>query len=153
MNNIFKGLSRGIEQQVMIAMQDTGEAICNGMKDRLTKAGHIDTGALRDSIRSETVKNGNEIVTLIYADAKSPEGVQYAEFIELGSGAAHGREGGRVGTWRYKDRNGKWHTTDGMDADPFIEPSVEDNIPLLGVHLKERLYDIAKYARYKESMI
>lgn len=144
---LFKSLASGISKQVFSAMQDAGDNICNGMRTRLTAAGHVDTGKLLDSIRAETTQQGNEIVTLIYADAKSDDGTQYAEFIELGSGAAHGRAGGREGTWRYKDRNGNWHTTDGMDADPFIEPSVEEILPRLGAIISEHIYDIAKYGR------
>ena len=84
-------------------------------------------------------------ITYVCFDAESMDGTQYAEFIELGSGAAHGRPGGRVGTWRYKDRHGNWHTTDGMDADPFIEPAVDANIGKLGDAVKRVLYDVAKY--------
>lgn len=128
-------------------MQDTGKVICDEMRQRLTSAGHVDTGALRDSIHYEAEQNANNEVTLkIYADAQNPEnGAYYAEFIELGTGAAHGREGGRVGKWSYKDRHGNWHTTDGMDADPFIEPSVEENLPRIAEFFKGRFYNIAKY--------
>ena len=145
--NPFKILTDSIEKQCFLAMQDTGKAICDEMKATLTAKGHIDTGALRDSIHYEAEQHSDNTVTLkIYADAQNPEnGAYYAEFIELGTGAAHGREGGRVGKWRYKDSHGEWHTTDGMDADPFIEPSVENNLPRIAEFFKTRFYDIAKY--------
>lgn len=136
-NDIQKGLA--------VEMADLGEDIVRDMKARLQAGNHIDTGALYESIRQNTVSGTDSVDTYIYADAESPEGTKYAEFIELGSGAAHGRAGGRVGTWRYKDRYGRWHTTDGMDADPFIEPSVDDNIGKLGDKVKQVVYDVAKY--------
>lgn len=143
--NAFKKLNTDMHRAVRYAMEDTGEAMALRMKLNLTDAGHIDTGALRDSIRSETRDEGDKIVTYIYADAKSPEGTQYAEFIELGTGEAHGRAGGRSGYWRYKDRNGIWHTTNGMDADPFIEPAVQDFLPRINEFISDAIYNIAKY--------
>lgn len=140
-------INRSIHRQLVTSMQEVGDDIARSMKSRLQSAGHIDTGALYNSIRSETLDERTSVNTYVYADAKSPEGTQYAEFIELGTGAAHGRAGGRVGTWRYKDREGNWHTTDGMDADPFIEPSVDEHIGKLGDKVKQVFYDIAKYGR------
>ena len=141
----LEDLKNGIHGGLTRAMYDLGSDIVRDMKSNLQAGGHIDTGALYESIRQETVENTDSIDTYIYADAESTDGTQYAEFIELGSGAAHGRPGGRVGTWRYKDRHGNWHTTDGMDADPFIEPAVDANIGKLGDAVKRVLYDVAKY--------
>lgn len=143
--NLFKRLAQGIEDTTESAMIETAEAICTGMRSRLAAGGHIDTGALYESIRQETEKSGGTITTRIYADAESADGTMYAEFIELGTGAAHGRAGGRVGTWRYQDMQGQWHTTDGMDADPFIQPSVDECLPMLGNTISRYITDIAKY--------
>lgn len=132
-------------------LQETGEKIAELMRQNLTAAGHVRTGALRDSIRSETSRDGNTVTTLVYADAQSDDGAYYAEFIEYGTGAAHGRAGGRVGTWRYKDSAGNWHTTDGMDADPFIEPALDDVLPGLDVIITGIFNDIIKYGRGRNS--
>lgn len=128
-------------------MAAVGENIAEQMRKNLQNAGHVDTGALLESIRSETVTEPDTVTTYIYADAQSKDGAYYAEFIELGTGAAHGRPGGRVGTWRYQDRNGVWHTTDGMDADPFIHPAVDEYIGDIADIVSDVMYDIAKYGR------
>lgn len=139
-------IKQTLHKDVADAVKDVAAAICEDMRQRLTTAGHVDTGALLESIRYETETDGSTVTAYIYADAENPEnGAKYAEFIEMGTGAAHGRAGGREGTWRYKDRHGNWHTTDGMDADPFIEPSVAAHLPELGDRLKQVIYDIAKY--------
>lgn len=144
MENI-RDLKEAVNTVIQIRMQNMGELIANEMKSNLQGAGHVDTGALLESIRSETERDQNKITTTIYADAQNPvNGAYYAEFIEMGTGAAHGRAGGRVGSWRYKDRHGNWHTTDGMDADPFIQPAVDKYI---GDFVTEIVNDIAKYAR------
>lgn len=141
---------KGILEGITARMSETADKMVADMKSTLEADGHIDTGALRDSIRQTTRLNGDEIETLIYADAQSEEGAYYAEFIEYGTGAAHGRPGGRVGTWRYRDRHGRWHTTDGMDASPFIRPAVAAHIGELEAGVKEEL-DIEKYARMKSN--
>jgi hypothetical protein len=131
-------------------MEETSEAICDAMRNRLIKHRHIDTGALLQSIRHETGIDGNTVTSYIIADAKNPaNGAQYAEFLELGTGAAHGRPGGRAGYWRYQDRNGNWHTTDGMDADPFISPSVEEHLDDIQEIAADIVYDIEKYWKLK----
>lgn len=143
----LKALKYFIQGEITKSMQQVGNEIADDMRQRLITAGHVDTGALRDSIRSETEETEDEVVTCVYADAKSPEGVMYAEFIELGTGAAHGRVGGRVGTWKYKDRHGVWHETDGMDADPFIEPAVDAGLKNFQFVIKNVITDIARYGR------
>lgn len=147
---IFDDIGKQFKENLKDMMSDLGENIVKDMKEGLQEGGHIDTGALYDSIMSETVDNNSSIDTYIYADAQSPDGTYYAEFIELGSGAAHGRPGGRVGKWQYQDRFGRWHTTDGMDADPFIEPAVDANLGNYGSLnnlISDALYDIDKYKR------
>lgn len=124
--------------------------ICESMQRRLIAHDHVDTGALLQSIRHEIGRDSSSVTAYIIADAKNPrDGAQYAEFLELGTGAAHGRAGGRAGTWRYKDRAGQWHTTDGMDADPFIAPSVEENMDGIKAITDNIFYDIAKYYQSK----
>lgn len=133
--NVFDKLSDNISAGILSAMRDVGTEICEGMRDRLQAAGHVDTGELLNSIRSETEESGEEVTTTIYA-------AKHADYIENGTGAAHGRPGGRVGYWRYKDRNGNWHTTDGMDADPFIAPAVGEVMENLSETVKEAIKSI-----------
>lgn len=143
--NFFRAISSGLHDSAEQALSEAGEQICDGMRRRLQAGGHVDSGDLLESIRYDIESKKDRIEMSVYADAKSDDGEMYAEFIENGTGAAHGVSGGRSGTWRYKDRNGKWHTTDGMDADPFIEPSVDEVLPKLGGIVSQYMYDIAKY--------
>lgn len=54
--------------------------------------------------------------------------VEYAIYVEKGTGiyASNGR--GRKTPWVYQDSAGNWHRTVGMKAQPFLTPAVEDNI-------------------------
>ena len=51
--------------------------------------------------------------------------VRYAIYVEMGTGIHY--PGGRKTPWRYKDTEGKWHTTRGQEAQPFIKPAVADH--------------------------
>lgn len=109
-------------------MSETGDEIVNKMKQNLSDNGSIQTGKLRDSIRQETKYEDDKIKTLIYADSKSDEGTQYAEFVEYGTGIYNEFGDGRKTAWRYKDKDGNWHTTHGQKPKPFIRPAVESSL-------------------------
>lgn len=134
-------------------LNEIGDNVCKSMKEHLMqpndpyKEPHRDTGALLGSIRQETENYGDKVVTNIYADAQSESGAFYAEFLEYGSGEFRKGGGGATEPWRYKDANDQWHTTTGMHADPFIEPSVNENVPTIGYAIAK---DIEKYARMNE---
>ena len=125
------------------AMEVAGDKLCESMKKHYEMTGPhpFETGALMNSVRSDTVRDGDEINTYVYADAKSDDGYQYAEFLEYGTGKAHTGHG-RDGFWFYKDRNGEWHMTNGMDAKPFIHPAAEEVFPELLSMFDEIVTDI-----------
>ena len=145
----LKKLGLTLEKSIETALRNTGDYIVADMRHRLLAGHHYDTGKLYNSVRSETEVTKDAVTTYIYADAQSEDGAYYAEFIEYGTGAAHGREGGRVGKWSYKDSHGQWHTTDGMDADPFIRPSLQDAMKYLDSVIPEVIDDTIKYGRGK----
>ena len=117
-----------VPSRIAEAMDATGEEMVTSMKNRLTAGNHIDTGQLISSIHAETTANEDEIITDIYIDAKSNEGTWYAEFLEYGTGIYNENGNGRQTPWAWQDRNGDWHTTRGMRADPFIRPSVAEHV-------------------------
>lgn len=76
-----------------------------------------DTGELRRSIES-IVKNNEGIVF-------TP--LEYAPYIEYGTGL-FAEEGGRQDVpWFYKDDEGNWHKTSGMHPRPFMRPALSEN--------------------------
>lgn len=131
-DNVFSTMAQEINAGVANAMREGASEVCEEMKSGLIAGGHAGTGALIDSINCEVTETDGEVSVSVQA-------ADYATFIENGTGAAHGVEGGREGSWRYQDRNGNWHTTDGMDADPFIEPAVENVMSNLSSMISEKI--------------
>lgn len=80
-----------------------------------------DTGNLKNSITHVIENKNDEVIVAIGSN------VEYAPYVELGTGI-HAEDGnGRQTPWRYKDRKGKWHTTSGMKPKPFLRPAIEDH--------------------------
>ena len=90
-----------------------------------------DTGALRRSISSK-VENFQGIVF-------TP--LEYAPYVEYGTGL-FAETGGRVDVpWSYKDDEGNWHTTSGQKPQPFMRPALDENRAKIKQIIKEGIID------------
>lgn len=78
----------------------------------------VDTGNLRNSI-SHAVDPG-ELTAYVGSN------VEYAAYVELGTGKYAEGGGGRPTPWVYQDAKGNWYRTEGNRAQPFIKPAVAD---------------------------
>lgn len=75
------------------------------------------TGALRRSITSEV----NGTTGIIYTP------LEYAPYIEYGTGL-FAESGGRTDVpWCYQDDEGNWHSTSGQKPRPFMRPALNEN--------------------------
>ena len=79
------------------------------------------TGELRRSITSKIVRDGNELVGIVYTP------LEYAPYIEFGTGL-FAEEGGRKDVpWHYQDDEGNWHSTSGQHPRPYLRPALDEN--------------------------
>lgn len=89
-----------------------------------------DTGELRRSISSRVETEDGDIRGIIF----SP--LEYAPYIEYGTGL-FAESGGRLDVpWNYQDDEGNWHSTSGMKPQPFMRTAINDN--------RERIIEILK---------
>lgn len=80
-----------------------------------------DTGALRRSITSR-VEVGNDSVTGVVFTP-----LEYAPYVEYGTGL-FAEKGGRTDVpWNYQDDQGEWHSTSGQRPQPFMKPALNEN--------------------------
>jgi len=78
-------------------------------------------GHLRRSITSEVREEDGEIKGVVYTP------LEYAPYVEYGTGL-FAEEGGRTDVpWRYQDEKGEWHTTSGMKPQPYMRPALDEN--------------------------
>lgn len=86
-----------------------------------------DTGALRRSITSEVKGLEGVVFTPL----------EYAPYIEYGTGL-FAESGGRMDVpWNYQDDQGNWHSTSGQKPQPFMRPALDENREEILRRLKE----------------
>ena len=87
------------------------------------------TGELRRSITSKVEDN----VGIVYTP------LEYAPYVEYGTGL-FAENGGRTDVpWFYKDDEGKWHSTSGMKPQPYMRPALNENREEIIRILKEEI--------------
>lgn len=80
------------------------------------------SGDLRRSITSEVTRDGDQIVGTVFTP------LEYAPYVEYGTGLfAEGGNGRKEVPWHYKDDEGNWHTTSGMEPQPYMRPALTEN--------------------------
>lgn len=80
-----------------------------------------DTGELKRSISSRVINEGQAIIGEIFTQ------LEYAPYIEYGTGL-FAESGGRTNVpWNYKDDKGEWHTTSCQKPQPYMRPALIEN--------------------------
>ena len=93
------------------------EACAVVRNDAITNAPQ-QTGALKRSIDFEVSADGTEGVVF--------SNLEYAPYVEVGTGRYASKGGGRDTPWRYENKDG-WVTTEGQRAQPYLEPALQQN--------------------------
>ena len=133
----FEGLDKLIDkiedigdvQAIASTMQDACNLVEGAAKDKAPK----DTGALRRSITSKIEINGSEIDGIVFTP------LEYAPYIEYGTGLYAENGNGRQTPWVYRDDKGKSHYTHGQHPQPFLRPALNENKDEIIQIIKEAL--------------
>lgn len=86
-----------------------------------------DTGALCRSITSKV----EGLEGIVYTP------LEYAPYIEYGTGLFAEGNGRKDVPWNYQDDKGNWHSTSGLKPQPFMRPSLDENRQKILEILKE----------------
>ena len=112
-------------QKIEMALGKACALVERSAKEKAPKG----TGELRRSIASK-VENQEGIVY-------SP--LEYAPYVEYGTGL-FAEDGGRTDVpWCYKDDEGNWHTTSGQKPQPYLRPALHENRKKIVEIIKEGL--------------
>ena len=74
-------------------------------------------GDLRRSIKSKVEGDTGIVFTAL----------EYAPYVEYGTGLFAEEQGRQDVPWHYKDDKGEWHTTSGMPPQPYMRPALNQN--------------------------
>lgn len=92
-----------------------------------------DTGALRRSITSKVEADSNTIDGTIYTP------LEYAPYVEYGTGLFAENGNGRQTPWLYEDDKGETHFTHGQYPQPYMRPALNENRQKVVELIKEGL--------------
>lgn len=105
--------------QDMKAYEDCMEQACILVENQAKINCPVDTGQLRQSITHDTTVENNELVGIVGTN------VEYAPYVEYGTGIFAVKGDGRKDRWSYQDAEGNWHSTIGQRPQPFLEPALD----------------------------
>lgn len=118
MEDVSKNLDKFIEKTLPQLLEEGLRQACIIVQDAAKVKCPVDDGQLRQSITYEIEGTTGVIGT----------NVEYAPYVEYGTGIYATKGGGRTTPWVYKDAKGNFHTTSGMKAQPFLMPAAEENL-------------------------
>lgn len=123
-DNNAKQIAANIQK---VAQVDLPMAVSKGLEnaclvvERSAKSNApVQTGALRSSI-SHKVNMGS-------MEGVIGSTVEYAPYVEIGTGIYSTQGGGRQGGWFYVDASGQGHFTMGSHPQPFLKPAMDTNL-------------------------
>lgn len=97
-----------------------GEA-CALIEKAAKKKAPKKSGDLRRYIESDVENTGTAI------EGKVFNTLEYAPYVEYGTGLFAEKGGRKDVPWHYKDEKGNWHSTSGQHPHPFMRPALNEN--------------------------
>lgn len=129
-------IAKLIEEAVDRALERIGLEAEGNAVDKITDNGSVDTGNLRNSITHKV--DAAEDKVYVGTD------VEYAPYVELGTGIYAEGGGGRPTPWVYQDSKGNWHHTRGQEPKPFLRPAAKDHKQDYANILEDELQQVLK---------
>ena len=117
------------EQKLKSALGKACAVVERSAKQKAPK----DTGELRRSITSKVEKEGNGATGVVYTP------LEYAPYIEFGTGLFAENGGRKDVPWNYQDDKGEWHSTSGQKPRPYMRPALNENREQIKRILKEAI--------------
>lgn len=90
-----------------------------------------DNGELRRSITSKV----EGLTGIVFTP------LEYAPYVEFGTGLFAEVAGRKDVPWCYKDDHGEWHSTSGQEPQPFMRPALDENRTQIRKILREAITD------------
>lgn len=95
-----------------------------------------DNGTLRNSIESKVDVDGKDVIGTIFTP------LEYAPYVEYGTGLFAEGGGRKDVPWSYQDDKGEWHSTKGQHPQPFMRPALNDNQKRVKEILEEGILNV-----------
>lgn len=138
LDNLLKKLNKlggNVEETLYKSMQRQGELVKGDAKDLCP----VDTGDLRQSIKSETKNYKNKITTKVYTNS------DHAAYVEFGTGKV-GERTNKNNKVNVSYKQDKWlanipdvgvRWVEGQPAQPYLYPALKNNEKIVVENIKE----------------
>lgn len=117
----FEDNSKKLKANLGLAGETAIEAAALLVEGQAKSLAPVDSGELRDKIDHSVKKEGTSVV------GKVGSSLDYAIYVEYGTGEFASNGAGRKGGWVYKASNGKFYHTVGQKPQPFLLPAFRRN--------------------------
>lgn len=118
----FEDYSKEVKKRLAGVSEEAMEATALFIETQAKSLAPVSSGELRDKI-DHTVKRGDDGVVI----GKVGSPLDYAVYVEYGTGEFAENGNGRKGGWVYQDPSGEWFFTWGQDPQPFLRPAFRRN--------------------------
>ena len=115
-------LLKKLENLNTISVEQAVNEACILVENDAKRRCPVDTGELRMSITHE-IEETSENRTIGAVGTN----LEYAPYVEYGTGLFAEKGGRKDVPWNYKDDEGEWHSTRGMQPQPFMRPALQEN--------------------------
>lgn len=122
---------RELDTRIQAALEACGNQAVSHAKQNITRAGRIDTGAMRNSMTH--IVNGNDC----YVGTNN----EYAIYHEMGTGIYLDGGGGRQTPWIYVDSKGVGHFTRGIKPIHFLKNAIANHVKEYKAIIEQHLKD------------
>lgn len=134
MNNGIDGIDRLLQRLDSLTVdEETEQQILNQaciiVENQAKINCPVDAGTLRNSITHEVINHEGIVGT----------NIDYAIYVELGSGLFAVNGDGRTTPWSYQDDRGNWHTTVGQHPQPYLTTALHQQRQTVINFLKTKL--------------
>ena len=117
---IAANIQKAAQVDVPMAIAKGLENACLVVERSAKSNAPVRTGNLRSSITHKVSTGSLEGVI--------GTAIDYAPYVEIGTGIYSSMGGGRQGGWKYVDAEGNGHFTMGSRPRPFLKPAMETNL-------------------------
>lgn len=117
----FEDNSKEVKKELLYVSEEAMTAAALMIEGRAKSLAPVATGELRDKIDYVVKTEKKKVI----GQVGSP--LDYAMFVEYGTGEFATNGAGRKGGWNYQDSSGEWFFTWGQEAQPFLKPAFMRN--------------------------
>lgn len=119
-SQIVANINKAAQVDLPQAIAKGLESACLVVEGAAKSNAPVQTGTLRSSISHKV--NAGSMEGAVGAT------VDYAPYVEIGTGIYSTMGGGRQGGWFYVDASGQGHFTMGSHPKPFLKPALDTNL-------------------------